>query len=82
MPQHMIGGLEATNISARNRSVAGSVAVTSAMYGVPANYASIAALDTRLTAISATIYSQAQLDKMTDNDKVYALRLNDDPGTI
>lgn len=36
-------------------------------------------LDARLTAIDATLYSQANLDKMTQNDKVYALRVNDDP---
>lgn len=35
-------------------------------------------LDERLNAISGTTYSQAQLDKMTVNDKIYALRLNDD----
>lgn len=39
-------------------------------------------LDERLNAISSTTYSQANLDKMTQNDKVYALRLNDDPGSL
>ena len=36
------------------------------------------ALDARLNEIDSTLYSQANLDKMTQNDKVYALRVNDD----
>lgn len=36
-------------------------------------------LDARLVAIG---YSQADCDKMTQNDKVYALRVNDDPGSF
>lgn len=43
--------------------------------GTPANYASIAALETRLLAVG---YSQSQLNSMTVNDKQYALRLADD----
>lgn len=39
-------------------------------------------LDARLTAIDGTLYSQTNLDKMTQNDKVYALRVNDDPGSL
>lgn len=40
-----------------------------------ANATSISALKTRLTAISATKYSPARLASMTENDMVYALRL-------
>lgn len=36
-------------------------------------------LDTRLLALS---YTQAQIDQMTENDKVYAIRVKDDPGGI
>lgn len=36
----------------------------------------------RLTAISGTTYSAAELDKMTYNDLVYALRVNDASGSI
>lgn len=39
-------------------------------------------LDARLNTINGTLYSQANLDKMTQNDKVYALRVNDDPGSF
>lgn len=46
------------------------------------NYSSISALKARLTAISATSYSAARLATMTVNDMVYAVRLNDDAGTI
>jgi hypothetical protein len=48
----------------------------------PANYASVAAMRTRLNAISATSYSATRLDSMTVNDMVYALRLNDDAAGI
>lgn len=47
-----------------------------------ANYVSEAALDARLTAINATSYTAARLRTMTMNDKVYAVRLNDDPTSI
>lgn len=36
-------------------------------------------LDRRLAAINGTTYSQARLDTMTQNDKLYALRMEDDP---
>jgi hypothetical protein len=46
--------------------------------GVIANYASSATLDARLTAISATSYSASRLNSMTINDKIFAVRQNDD----
>lgn len=46
--------------------------------GAAANYADATTIDARLTAISATSYSAARLRQMNINDKVYALRLNDD----
>lgn len=82
MTQHQIGDLEASGIVARNRAVAGSVAVNTPMLSTTANYAGIAALDARLNAISATKYPQSVLDQMTANDKIYAIRLNDDAGTV
>ena len=39
-------------------------------------------MDAALTAFNGTLYSQANLDKMTMNDKVYALRLIKDPGSV
>jgi hypothetical protein len=82
MTQHQLGDLEADGIVARNRAVAGSVAVNTNMLATPGNYSSIVALDTRLIAINAGYYTQARLDQMTPNDKIYAVRLNDDLGTI
>lgn len=64
------------------RATLRSVADDTSSVATPANYASEAALDARLTAISATSYSAARLQSMTHNDKVYAVRLNDDSGTI
>lgn len=48
----------------------------------PANFADDASLDARLTAISGTTYSAAQLAKMTRNDKVFAVRKNDEAGSF
>ena len=50
--------------------------------GTPANYATVAAMRTRLAAINGTYYTAARLNNMTDNDMVYALRLNDDAAGI
>lgn len=53
-----------------------------AEWATPANYDSVGALRTRLTAINSGYYTSGRLDKMTKNDMVYAVRLNDDAGTI
>ena len=53
-----------------------------ASVGTPANYASEAAMDTRLAAVNAGYYTTAQLAKMTYNDKVHALRQADDSAGI
>jgi hypothetical protein len=45
-------------------------------------FTSIDSMRARLTAISATTYSAAELDKMSYNDMVYAIRANDYPGSI
>lgn len=39
-------------------------------------------LDERLNAIDTTLYSQANLDHMTQNDKIYALRVYDDSSSF
>jgi hypothetical protein len=46
------------------------------------NYKDVAALKARLTAINATSYTPARLATMTENDMVYAVRLNDDAAGI
>lgn len=46
------------------------------------NADNITALRARLQAISATTYSDAELDKMTLNDMIYAVRVNDNASTI
>ena len=40
------------------------------------------ALDARLTAISGTLYTAAYLRTISLNDKIYALRMNDDNASI
>lgn len=44
--------------------------------------ASIAAMRSRLTAISSTSYSPDRLNTMSYNDMVYAIRLHDHAGTF
>lgn len=82
MAQHQVGNLEANGIVSRAKAVSGSVAVSSNIFATPANYTSNASLDARLATINAGIYTQARLDQMTANDKIYAIRLNDDPLTV
>lgn len=48
----------------------------------PLNYTSIAALKSALKTFDATTYSDAQLDIMSVNDMVFALRSVQDPKTI
>lgn len=52
---------------------------TTTSVGTPANFSSVSALETRLLAIG---YTAAQLRVMTQNDKVYALRLADEAASI
>lgn len=44
------------------------------------NYMDNDNIDRRLTAINATSYSAERLRQMTRNDKIFALRSEDDPG--
>ncbi len=39
-------------------------------------------LDARLIALDSTTYTQARIDTMTPNDKIYALRTLDDAGSL
>lgn len=48
----------------------------------PANYATVASRDARLSAANPTLYSARRLQTMTENDKVFALRLIDDAAGI
>lgn len=82
MAQHQVSPATDLGFVGRQRAVAGSAAVSTNPLGTPANYKDLASMDTRLTAISATTFTQARLDTMTQNDKVYALRLIDDSSSI
>lgn len=83
MAQHRnMGGMVPVNFIDKRRATAGSTttSVPSAP-ATPANYASLAAMDTRLLAIGG-VYTQKYIDSMTMNDKVFALRNSDDAGTL
>lgn len=47
-----------------------------------ANFTTLTARRARLTAINGTYYTSAFLDKLTQNDINYALRLADNPTSI
>lgn len=47
-----------------------------------ANYASVAAVNARLTAINGTYWSASRLATTGINDKVYAMRLADDAAGV
>lgn len=66
-------GAQATNI---NGGAAQGTAYTDS------DLANITTMRARLTAIDGTTYSATNLNKMTYNDMVYAIRLNDAPTTI
>lgn len=80
MAQHQIGN--AQGVVDKNRSTARSVAKSNGSISTAANYDNVAAMDARLQAINGTYYTNARLDSMTMNDKVYALRLADDAATF
>lgn len=46
------------------------------------SFGSVESMRARLQAISATTYSDTELDKMTYNDLIYALRVNDAAGSL
>lgn len=50
--------------------------------GDASNYASVAGLRARLTAVNATYYNTSRLNTMTKNDMVYAVRQADDAAGI
>lgn len=77
MAQHQPGN--AQGFTDPNRVTEGSVAKSDGSVATPANYDNIAAMDARLLTLG---YNQTQLDGMTKNDKVYAIRVNDDPTTL
>ncbi len=50
--------------------------------GDASNYASVAGLRARLTAVNGTYYTAARLETLTKNDMVYAVRQADDVAGI
>lgn len=46
------------------------------------NTRDVTAMRTRLTAINGSLYTAAYLDKMTENDMLYALRVADEAAGI
>jgi hypothetical protein len=64
---------ESTNTQARS---------STSPLGTPLNYADITKLRTRLAAINGARYTSANLDVMTKNDMIYAIRVSDDAAGI
>lgn len=82
MAQNMVSGFNDPGFVNKQRAKAKSAIGDETDLTTPANYTSIDALDARLTAIDSDYYTAARLDQMTLNDKVYAVRMNDDSDTI
>lgn len=73
MADHQIGAI--TGIASRTRASAREVKPVT-------NMDSIANMRARLQTINATLYTNAYLNTMTENDMRYAIRLADQAGTI
>lgn len=71
---HTGAGTQKTNMTGDNTSPQDGYTDT--------DLSDIAAMRARLAAIDAGLYTAAYLNKMTMNDMVYAIRLNDAPTTI
>lgn len=57
----------------------GSAIITDPAAAILANIDDVSSMRTRLTAINAGVYTTDFLNHMTENDMIYAIRLNDDP---
>ena len=69
------------NVGNRQKVVdkrAGRGTTTSPLTTTDTNGRDITTMRARLTTISATTYTAARLNAMTENDMIYALRMNDD----
>lgn len=53
--------------------------ITDPSAAIYTNIKDVASLRARLTAINAGIYTTDFLNHMTENDMIYAVRINDDP---
>jgi hypothetical protein len=75
-------GVAARNASsgAQKTNMNGSTSVSGELEDT--DMASITALRSRLAAIDAGYYTSARLDALTYNDMVYAVRVNDQAGSI
>lgn len=75
MATHQLGPIIAEQWVDKRRT--GAAAISTDNVATDANFTSMASIDARLTAISATTFSAARLNTMTLNDKIYALRIAD-----
>lgn len=79
--QHLVSGHALRYWGPVNKTHAGpnNKSTSDTTIGTIANYRDIASIDARLIAINATVYTQARLNTMSLNDKMYAIMVNDDP---
>ena len=80
MATHQLGPITADQWVDKRRT--GAAAISTDNVTTDANFTSMASLDARLAAISGTTYTQARIDSMTLNDKVYAVRMADEVGGL
>lgn len=57
----------------------GSAVINDPSSAILTNIKDVASMRARLTAINAATYTTDYLNHMTENDMIYAIRMNDDP---
>lgn len=81
MAQIQFGDILEVNFTNSLRATA-SLGGSGGQLADPSNYSNITNLDAALKAFDATTYSDAKLQGMNTNDKIFALRNVEDPTTI
>jgi len=81
---HMVAPHALTNWKPpnKNQAVATGRSINDDLLTTGANYTGTLSIDARLIAINAGVYTQARLNTMTLNDKLYAMAQTDDPGYV
>jgi len=77
MAQHYVHSSPVKAGISKAHVIAASAAKSTTDLGAPETYQSPGALDTALLVVGG-IYTQAYLDSLTMNDKIYALKLAND----
>lgn len=81
MAQHQPGYNDHLSFTNRQKAVPGPISTNPGITDEAA-YQSNSALDLELGTLAPTVYAASTLNRMTSNDKAYAVRVLQDPTTI